>query len=234
MRTRARTLALLLSLAAPVALSGQDTTSPAQAPVPVVAVIDFNAFSLSLQDASAVGKGVAGMLITELSDREGMQVVERQAINSVIQEAKLALSGRVDESTAMEVGRLVGAQYLITGVLGIEQSQVRMDVRIFEVETSEILEAMKFTGKPDDFLQLVVDVADAFSRDLKLPTPKRDLIAAVPVQAVIAYSRGEAYEQEGKLEEAREQYARAIELAKDYKAAQQGLDRVNAATGADR
>ncbi|HUH14084.1 MAG TPA: FlgO family outer membrane protein [Longimicrobiales bacterium] len=234
MRTRGRTLALLLSLVAPAALSAQDDAATTDSALPVVAVIDFNAFSLSLQDASAVGKGVAGMLITELSDRQGMQVVERQEINSVIQEAKLALSGRVDESTAMEVGRLVGARYLITGVLGIEQTQVRMDVRIFEVETSEILEAMKFTGKPDDFLQLVVDVADAFSRDLKLPTPERHLIASIPVQAVIAYSRGEAYEQEGKLDEAREQYGKAIELAKDYKAARQGLDRVNAAIGADQ
>lgn len=231
MRTRGATLPLVLCMVAPVALSAQQAASPGE---PVVAVIDFNAFSLSLQDASAVGKGVAGMLITELSDREGMQVVERQEINAVLQEAKLALSGRVDEASAMEVGKLVGAQYLITGVLGIEQSQVRMDVRIFQVETSEILQAMKFTGKPDEFLQLIVNVADAFTKDLELPVPRRDLIAAIPVQAVIAYSRGEAYEQEGKLDEAKEQYQRALELANEYRAARQGLDRVTAATGADR
>lgn len=231
MRMRMQTLPLLLCLNAPGALAAQE---PASHGVPVVAVIDFNAFSLSLQDASAVGKGVAGMLITELSDREGMQVVERQELNSVLQEAKLALSGRVDETTAMELGRLVGAQYLITGVLGIEQTQVRLDVRIFQVETSEILEAMKFTGKPDEFLQLIVNVADAFTKDLKLPVPRRDPVTEIPVQAVIAYSRGEAYEQEGKLDQAREQYRRALELAQGYRAAQQGLDRVTAATGADR
>lgn len=235
MRKRLPTLTLLLSLAVPLPLAAQDAAVAGESSRPVVAVIDFSAFSLTLQDASAVGKGVAGMIITELIDHPSVKVVERQELKSIIEEAKLSLSGAVDESSALEVGRLVGAKYLMTGSISMDASKVRMDVRVFEVETSEILKAMKETAQLDEMMELVVAITDRFMRELDFPTPKRDLIAQIPAPAILAYSRGEAYEENGELEQAREQYQKALELAGGgYSAADRALQRVNAATGADR
>jgi curli biogenesis system outer membrane secretion channel CsgG len=46
-----------------------------------------------------------------------LKVVDRENMMAIMQEQKLQLSGFVDENTAVEVGKLVGAQYILTGTI---------------------------------------------------------------------------------------------------------------------
>ena len=81
--------------------SAQDT--------PRVAVLDFTGFMMGDGNAAvSLGKAIAAMLVTEFSGREGIQVVERAQLNEMLREQDLALSGRLDESSAVEIGRLLG------------------------------------------------------------------------------------------------------------------------------
>src|SRR5450755_134986 len=57
------------------------------------------------------------MLSNELSSSGDFHVVERQKMQNVLEEQNLAASGRVASGTGAKIGKLTGAQYLITGTV---------------------------------------------------------------------------------------------------------------------
>ena len=69
--------------------------------------------------------------LTEIKD-PFLKVVDRENMMAILQEQKLQLSGVVDDKTAVEVGKLVGAQVILTGtVLKFEEKKgfVNSDTR---------------------------------------------------------------------------------------------------------
>jgi len=62
-----------------------------------------------------VQKGLAYMLITDLSKVEGLQLVERVKLQALVEEIGLGTSGLVDPETAPRVGRLLGAAHVVGG-----------------------------------------------------------------------------------------------------------------------
>jgi curli biogenesis system outer membrane secretion channel CsgG len=57
------------------------------------------------------------MLSNELSSSGDFRVVERQKMQNVLEEQNLAASGRVAPHSGPRIGKLTGAQYLITGAV---------------------------------------------------------------------------------------------------------------------
>jgi curli biogenesis system outer membrane secretion channel CsgG len=55
------------------------------------------------------------MLITDLSEVKGLQIVERIKLQALVEEMGLGASGLVEANTAPRVGKLLGAQWLIGG-----------------------------------------------------------------------------------------------------------------------
>jgi len=80
-------------------------------------------------------------------------LVERKNIERLIQEQKLQQSGMVDMATAVKIGKLLGAQAVVTGavteigvsavsfIANITTVRVSIDVRVIDVETGKILAA---------------------------------------------------------------------------------------------
>ena len=66
-------------------------------------------------------------------------VVERQDINSVINELKFQFSGYVDDDTAVSIGRFLGVNIVITGSISGTGPQKRMVIKAIDVQTAEIL-----------------------------------------------------------------------------------------------
>jgi curli biogenesis system outer membrane secretion channel CsgG len=64
-----------------------------------------------------VGWELSDMLSNELSSSGDFHVVERQKLQNVMEEQNLAASGRVAKGTGAKIGKLTGAQYLITGTV---------------------------------------------------------------------------------------------------------------------
>ena len=64
-----------------------------------------------------VGHGASDMLITALFKTKKYDVYERDRLNAIMKEQKLQMSGAVDMSTAVQIGKLVGAKYIITGAV---------------------------------------------------------------------------------------------------------------------
>lgn len=84
---------------------------------PVVAVTEFKNESGAAWWRGGVGWELSGMLTNELAATRAFKMVERSKLESVLQEQNLAASGRVKAGTGAKIGRLLGAQYLVTGTV---------------------------------------------------------------------------------------------------------------------
>ncbi|MBN2254540.1 MAG: tetratricopeptide repeat protein [Deltaproteobacteria bacterium] len=67
----------------------------------------------------AFQKGLAAMLITDLSKIKSLKVIERLRLQALLEEMELGQTGIVDERTAPRVGRLLGTENLTVGNLSL-------------------------------------------------------------------------------------------------------------------
>jgi TolB-like protein len=214
----------VVSLALPTTGAAQERT----AGVPVIAVLDFHGASIMPgDDAAAIASGFAAMLTTELGTRAGIRVVERQVVENLIRTQQLSATGRVDDARAVRMAELLGADYVVLGNVMLMGREARLDLKLEDPFTGEIIKVDKRSGSRDDFLNLAGAIADAFSTGV--PAPPRGAVAAAqaPAPAVLAYSRGLDFERRRMTARAAEMYRTALELFPDYKAAADALGRVN-------
>jgi curli biogenesis system outer membrane secretion channel CsgG len=226
MRNHPNMLAVVLTAltvgGASVPVSGQD--------VPTVAVMDFDSFMMGEGGASVqLGKAITAMLVTEFSSREGIRIIERQRINDLIREMDLNYSGRVDE--AIEIGKLLGMQYVLLGQVTSIVDNLRMDIRAVDVETSEVITVMKKSDKTDQLFAVVVALADDFGAALNLTPPsQRAEIEEIPVRATIEFSRAVAYEDEQEIDLAIEHYEATLAIHPSHRDARIALERLRGGT----
>lgn len=93
----------------------------------IICVMDLDDKSSHSHGWQNVGTGVAEMLVTALADSKKYTLVEREQMEKVIAEQKLGASGAVTAQTAAKIGRLLGAQYIITGAItefGVKDSKI--------------------------------------------------------------------------------------------------------------
>jgi len=154
------------------------------------------------------------------------------SIKQLLAEQDLGATGRVDANTAAKVGKLVGAKYVIMGGFVDFYGDFRLDLRIVNVETSEILKTEKARDKRENLYNMVTTIATQVTRGVNLPAlPKQAMDLRenrkVPTEAVTYYSRALLYADRGNKEKAKELFSRAIEIFPDYSEAKQGLQQVS-------
>jgi hypothetical protein len=67
-----------------------------------------------------LAKGIAAMVITDLSKVPGLKVLERQMVQRLLDEIRLSESGAVDQDSLVRAGRLMRAEKVIVGGFGVE------------------------------------------------------------------------------------------------------------------
>jgi hypothetical protein len=70
---------------------------------------------------SALSKGIAAMVISDLSKVPGLKVLERQKVQKLVEELKLSESNLVDEAEALRSGRMMRAERVVVGSFGVEK-----------------------------------------------------------------------------------------------------------------
>lgn len=185
---------------------------------PTVAVLYFNnsAIGAANVELQPLSKGIADMLIGELAANPGIRVVERDQIQKVLEEQKLSTDGKVDNESAVKVGKLVGAHYMVTGGFVTDRSgRMRFTARVFNTETSLIVFPAAggptgvVNGKIEDFMDLVVQLAAKINDGAKLPAiparvgeARKEAAKKVPYEAIALYSKGLAAKDAGNKAEA--------------------------------
>jgi curli biogenesis system outer membrane secretion channel CsgG len=102
----ALTAALLLAVAVPM-LQAADK--------PRVAVLEFKNKADNQWWYHGGAEAAQDVFVTELFKSGKFRVVEREQLEALMQEKNLTLSGDLDASTAVRVGKILGVNYLLTG-----------------------------------------------------------------------------------------------------------------------
>ncbi|HXQ29706.1 MAG TPA: CsgG/HfaB family protein [Gemmatimonadales bacterium] len=226
-------VAASLAFGAPV-LRAQAPASPASDTRPGIAVMPFDnggSYGQNKEDFDALQKGIAGMMISELAQNPAARVVEREDIQRIIEEQNLGTAGRVDPQTAAKIGKLVGARYVILGSFIDFYGDFRIDARLVNVETSEIVKVESDRAQRDHLYDIIRTVATHLMGDANLPPlakPASDqrMSRQVPTEALTFYSRALLYQDRGERDKAVEMYQRAIAVFPDYTEASDGLKRL--------
>ena len=235
-------LAAALLLGAQPATGQQQRNPPAPAAQqdsrPGMAVLDFDIGATIGQDPDdyqALRRGLASMTISELTAHPAVRVVERAQLQQILQEQNLGREGRVDPNTIVSIGRLIGARYMVTGTIFDVRGAFRIDARLFDAETGQILRTQRVNGRLDNVFDLVTQLAQQLMRDANLPALERRVMdehrqanPAPPTQAVMAYSRAVLYADRGDTQRAVEQYQRAIQAFPQYTQAKSDCNRLQA------
>lgn len=141
---------------------------------------------------NSLSKGIADMLITDLSKLENITIVEREKLESLLNEIKLGQTKYFDPQTAQKLGKGLGAESILTGAFLIVDNMLRIDARLIDVETSQIIMAEQVSGITTDFFRLHAELVNKLSKSLKIPRQQINAIQAnfspVDVDAVVAYS----------------------------------------------
>lgn len=116
-----------------------------------------------------IGEGMSEILITELIKTGRFVVIERQALHDILAEQELGMTGLVNRETAAKVGKVLGAQIIVRGVvseftmrksggggditikgfsLGTKSSNahVAVDIRMIDATTGQILHSHNASG----------------------------------------------------------------------------------------
>ncbi|HNW45191.1 MAG TPA: FlgO family outer membrane protein [Elusimicrobiales bacterium] len=103
--------------------------------------IAVTGFSLPDGRASTDGTIVAERVTTELIKQKRLTVVERKAIDKVLSELKLQLSG-INADSTRKLGKMLGADLLVVGtVTELTENRLELNMRLASVESGEAINA---------------------------------------------------------------------------------------------
>lgn len=193
-------------------------------------------------------KGLADMLITEMSKIKSLRVVERQRIQSVVEELNLGETDLVDKNTSQKMGKLLGAKVLLFGGFSnLFGDKLRIDARIVAVETGLTLKAEEETGDLDQFLTMLKSLVKKISEDLevKLSKTEEDQLESAKegkfggyityAQALNLEDNGRKLEKQGRradaaamYENARTMYQKSWDESSGYEPAKQKVEEMTA------
>jgi len=241
MRARLARVSMVLALGAALSTSALAAQQEADDRRPGVAVLRFdNGGSHGPQaeadDFAALEVGLQQMLLTELSQSTDLRIVERGRLNDLLSEQNLSAEGRTDPGNAVQIGKLVGARYVVLGSFTDLFGQFRMDVRVVDAETGDILESESVRDRREKIYDLLVDVASKIIHDIDLPPlPERTVDERksrdIPPEAVTLFSRAQVYEDGGQKDRAIALYRRLTTEFPDMVQAKQALEQLTGETG---
>jgi TolB-like protein len=209
---------------------------------PTVAVLYFD-YSGKNADLAVLKKGLAQMLISDLSALDGVRLVERDRLEEILAELKLAQSGKIDPSTAAKVGKLLGARYMVLGGYFDLMDTLRADARVVEVETGKVLQSTGATGKPQDFLGVEQTLSAGIGKILAAkatvaaiadePPSKPTKSAAPPkppaqlkTKTALRYSRALDAKDRGDKATAKKELAEVVKEQPDFRLARLDIDKL--------
>ncbi len=82
-------------------------------------------------------------LVQSLAKNASFKAVERKDLQAVMKELEIQASGITDEKQAVELGKVIGAQMLVSGTLFDRGKNYEIFLKLIRVETGEILSVTK-------------------------------------------------------------------------------------------
>ena len=196
-----------------------------------IAIIYFDNGSDN-KELSRLRKGLADMLISDLSKIKMLNVIERARLEEILKEQKLNNSKEFDASTATKVGKLLGVQYILTGSFFEIAGSLRVDARIIDVETGKIVKSDGVDGATPTFFDLEKKLAAKIAGGLNVDMAVENTVASktetsVTYQTSLLYSDGLDQMDKGETSKAIETFKKVLKSNPDFLPAQQALNKLS-------
>ncbi|HJM10992.1 MAG TPA: CsgG/HfaB family protein [Candidatus Marinimicrobia bacterium] len=117
----------------------------AQAGKPTVAILDFEGQGVNDGEVQTLSERMR----TEIGNTNAVRLIERKAVEKIMQEQGLQQSGCTSDECAAEVGQLLGVQFMISGSIGKMGKSYTIDCKMFSVETGETVRSKNATHDGD-------------------------------------------------------------------------------------
>ncbi len=141
------------------------TSPPPREKALTLAVWDLDDLSPGIGGRPHLGELLTGQIIESLKKKGQYIIVERERLLLVLEEQRLGTTSLVDESTRLKLGRLLGARRMIFGGYQVIGDQMRLDLRLLDVESGKVLKAVQKTARATD-LPGWLDVAKQAAEEL--------------------------------------------------------------------
>ncbi len=143
-----------------------DTPLPANDPVVYIAGFTDAAGTRGWE---SVELAVRDLLMGAIAGDGRVRVVERERLDDLLREMEVTLQGLTDSSSSARLGKLLGADRIITGRLIIQDDLLTVVAHVIDVPTAVIHATCRADGRMADLLDIVIALAGDLSAALAIP-----------------------------------------------------------------
>ncbi len=119
---------LIIMLVALISISAEEKASP------TIAIMDVAATNTSDVKSQVIYE----YIVDVVNKAELYTIVERSALQAAIDEMQIGSSGLVDDTTAAQIGKLAGAEFILISNLIVDDGITYLSTRIVSVETGQV------------------------------------------------------------------------------------------------
>jgi len=179
-------------------------------------------------------RGLAELMISDLSKSPALTVVERDRMQALADEIRLSESGRVETATAVRAGKLIQAGSIVNGTIIQQGSTLRLDAMLVNVATGGTGAPASSPGTLEQLFDMEKNVVFALFNQLQIElTPaQRQAIQRRPtnnLQAFLAFSQGLQASDAGNFDDAARFFENARSLDPGFNLAGARLQAAQAA-----
>jgi TolB-like protein len=209
---------------------------PAQSRPVVLAILPFGdrgSFGQDREVFEALQLGIPATIAGELGSHSELRLADPARVSQALRAQKMDPAGRLDAASAARIGKAVGARYAITGSFADFYGKFRLDARIVDVESGQIL---KVVSNSDSQLQDRTDLYRIIQRvGHKVLAEANPSAAAelretegktIPTGALTEFSLGLLAESRADSAKAAQHYGEALSRFPNYPEAREGLRRI--------
>jgi TolB-like protein len=219
-----------------LAALGSTHTALAQNAPLTVAILPFQdrgSYGEDKETFRALQLGIPATIASELRGHSELRLADADRIHRALPTREVSATTGLDAATAARVGKEAGARYAITGSFADFYGKIRLDARIIDTESGQIVKVVSNDPRQDDRSQLYRIIQAVGHKVLAAARPAGGPSTAgtneersIPTDALLQYSLGLLSEQEGHPGAARQHFERALAMFSDYPEAREGLTRV--------
>ena len=113
-----------------------------------VAVWDLENLSIMPGQGDDMAEFLTAKVVETLKGQTDFRLVEREKLLLALEELNLGSSALADQQTGLQIGRILGAQFMVFGAYQIIGDSMRIDLRLVEVESGKVLKTAAETAPP--------------------------------------------------------------------------------------
>ena len=192
------------------------------------------------EEYNSLGRGLAEMIITDLSQVKKIQLIERTRIQALLEEMALGQTGVIEEKTAPRFGKLLGAGKIVHGNFSIAgKNDLKLDAAFWDVLNQQFPKFTEMSDALDNLFKLEKDIVFNIVDEMgiQLTAEEKRKIQIIPtknMQAFMAYCKGLESQDNGDFKSAYEQFINAYKMDPNFSAANENTkksENINHASG---